>query len=242
MQPEIDFVAHAASMGAHAEKAADIADLEARIVAARGRDIPSVIVIDTDAVPGTEAGGHWWDVAVPEVGGPERLERARARYDANAALAARLQLIPRPSPRPRPPPSGPSKVTDKCRSYSASLSAPTARSTRSPRLGGLALCRLLPLSTARRARPSAEATGDREVILVLVEGKAGCPGRGPGLGRAWRADGWDAAARAAALRAVDGRDRADARGRQRGRPARADRVRQLLDEVPARGRPRRSRA
>jgi 3D-(3,5/4)-trihydroxycyclohexane-1,2-dione acylhydrolase (decyclizing) len=47
-QPEIDFVAHAASMGAHAEKAADIADLEARIVAARGRDIPTVIVIDTD--------------------------------------------------------------------------------------------------------------------------------------------------------------------------------------------------
>ncbi len=77
VQPEIDFVAHAASMGAHAEKAADIADLEARIVAARGRDIPSVIVIDTDAVPGTDAGGHWWDVAVPQAGGPERLEKAR---------------------------------------------------------------------------------------------------------------------------------------------------------------------
>ncbi len=84
-QPEIDFVAHAASMGAHAEKATGIADLEARIVAARGRDIPSVIVIDTEAVSGTGAGGHWWDVAVPEVGGPERLEKARARYRANAA-------------------------------------------------------------------------------------------------------------------------------------------------------------
>lgn len=64
-QPEIDFVAHAASMGAHAEKAADIADLEARIVAARGRDLPTVIVIDTDAVPGLDIGGTWWDVAVP---------------------------------------------------------------------------------------------------------------------------------------------------------------------------------
>ena len=85
VQPEIDFVAHAASMGAHAEKATNIADLEARIVAARGRDIPSVIVIDTDAVPGTDAGGHWWDVAVPQVGGPERLEKARERYDENAA-------------------------------------------------------------------------------------------------------------------------------------------------------------
>ena len=87
-QPEIDFVAHAASMGAHAEKAADIADLEARIVAARGRDIPTVIVIDTDAVPGTDVGGHWWDVAVPQVGGPERLEKARERYEANAASSA----------------------------------------------------------------------------------------------------------------------------------------------------------
>ncbi|SFC08032.1 3D-(3,5/4)-trihydroxycyclohexane-1,2-dione acylhydrolase (decyclizing) [Tropicimonas isoalkanivorans] len=85
VQPEIDFVAHAASMGAHAEKAADIADLEAKIAAARGRDIPSVIVIDTEAVSGTGAGGHWWQVAVPQVGGPERLEKARAEYNENVA-------------------------------------------------------------------------------------------------------------------------------------------------------------
>ena len=85
VQPEIDFVAHAASMGAHAEKASGIADLEAKIVAARSRDIPTVIVIDTDAVPGLDVGGHWWDVAVPQAGGPERLREARARYDANAA-------------------------------------------------------------------------------------------------------------------------------------------------------------
>nr|WP_064246179.1 3D-(3,5/4)-trihydroxycyclohexane-1,2-dione acylhydrolase (decyclizing) [Rhizobium leguminosarum]OAP96070.1 3D-(3,5/4)-trihydroxycyclohexane-1,2-dione acylhydrolase (decyclizing) [Rhizobium leguminosarum] len=85
VQPEIDFVAHAASMGAHAEKIGSIAELEARIVAARERNVPSVLVIDTDAVPGTDAGGHWWDVAVPQVGGPERLEKARARYNENAA-------------------------------------------------------------------------------------------------------------------------------------------------------------
>ncbi|MGO7533473.1 3D-(3,5/4)-trihydroxycyclohexane-1,2-dione acylhydrolase (decyclizing) [Rhizobium leguminosarum] len=85
VQPEIDFVAHAASMGAHAEKIGSIAELEARIVAARERNIPSVLVIDTDAVPGTDAGGHWWDVAVPQVGGPERLEQARTRYKENAA-------------------------------------------------------------------------------------------------------------------------------------------------------------
>ena len=81
-QPEIDFVAHAASMGAHAEKAADLADLEAKITAARGRDRPSVIVIDSDATPGPgdAGGGHWWDVAVPEEGRTERQRAARARY------------------------------------------------------------------------------------------------------------------------------------------------------------------
>jgi 3D-(3,5/4)-trihydroxycyclohexane-1,2-dione acylhydrolase (decyclizing) len=55
------------------------------IVAARSRDIPSVIVIDTDPVPGTGTGGHWWDVAVPQAGGPDRLEKARERYHAHVA-------------------------------------------------------------------------------------------------------------------------------------------------------------
>ena len=85
VQPDIDFVAHAGAMGAHAEKATGIADLEAKILAARGRDIPSVIVIDTEAESGTGAGGHWWDVAVPEVGDGDGLDRARADYAANIA-------------------------------------------------------------------------------------------------------------------------------------------------------------
>ncbi len=85
VQPEIDFVAHARSLGAHAEKAETIAELEQKIVAARDRDVPSVIVIDTDPMPGTGAGGHWWDVAVPQTGGPERLQKARAQYQQNKA-------------------------------------------------------------------------------------------------------------------------------------------------------------
>lgn len=81
-QPEIDFVAHAGAMGAHAEKAKDIADLEARIAAARGRSRPTVIVIDTDPMhgPGEAGGGHWWDVAVPEVTRSAKSEKARAAY------------------------------------------------------------------------------------------------------------------------------------------------------------------
>ncbi|NIZ12575.1 3D-(3,5/4)-trihydroxycyclohexane-1,2-dione acylhydrolase (decyclizing) [Phaeobacter sp. HF9A] len=79
-QPEIDFVAHAGAMGAHAVKAASIAELEEQIQSARGRDIPTVIVIDTDPYPGTGAGGFWWDVAVPEVSEREEVRAARAQY------------------------------------------------------------------------------------------------------------------------------------------------------------------
>ena len=80
-QPAIDFVAHAAAMGAHAVKVDGIAALEAEIVAARGRAVPSVIVIDTDPYPGTGAGGHWWDVAVPEVSGRPEVREARDGYE-----------------------------------------------------------------------------------------------------------------------------------------------------------------
>src|SRR5690606_30460700 len=65
--PEIDFVAHAAAMGAVARKAESIAGLERALDEARKDDRTSVIVIDTDPMISTEAGGHWWDVAVPEV-------------------------------------------------------------------------------------------------------------------------------------------------------------------------------
>ncbi|MCT8328780.1 3D-(3,5/4)-trihydroxycyclohexane-1,2-dione acylhydrolase (decyclizing) [Albidovulum sediminis] len=77
----IDFVAHAAAMGAKAVKAADIAGLEAELKAAKGADRPVVIVIDTDPAPSTEAGGHWWDVAVPEVSARPEVNAARARYE-----------------------------------------------------------------------------------------------------------------------------------------------------------------
>ncbi len=77
----IDFVAHAAAMGAKAVKAAGIAGLEAELTAAKGADRPVVIVIDTDPAPSTEAGGHWWDVAVPEVSRRAEVNAARARHD-----------------------------------------------------------------------------------------------------------------------------------------------------------------
>ena len=74
--PEIDFVAHAASMGARAQKAGSIAELESMAAEAIGRDGVDVIVIDTDPGPSTAAGGTWWEVGVPEVS--DRAEVASA--------------------------------------------------------------------------------------------------------------------------------------------------------------------
>ena len=41
-----------------------------------------MIVIDTDPLVTTEAGGHWWDVAVPEVSDAPEVRAARAAYEA----------------------------------------------------------------------------------------------------------------------------------------------------------------
>jgi 3D-(3,5/4)-trihydroxycyclohexane-1,2-dione acylhydrolase (decyclizing) len=89
VMPEIDFVKHAESMGAVSRKAASIAELEAHLKAAAQDDRTSVIVIDTDPLISTEAGGHWWDVAVPEVSKRPQVNAARKEYEA-AVKAQRL--------------------------------------------------------------------------------------------------------------------------------------------------------
>lgn len=78
--PDIDFVAHAASLGARAEKAGSIAELESAVAKAVRRDGVDVIVIDTDPGPSTEAGGTWWDVAVPAVSTRDTVTAAYKNY------------------------------------------------------------------------------------------------------------------------------------------------------------------
>ena len=85
--PEVDFVAHAASLGAQAVKVASIGELETALKAARAARITQAIVIDTDPVQSTDAGGAWWEVAVPEVS--MRAEVASARKDYEEALKSR---------------------------------------------------------------------------------------------------------------------------------------------------------
>ena len=79
--PEIDFVQHAASMGAIAVKAASLAELESALAQAKVNTRTTVVVIDTDPLISTGAGGAWWDVAVPEVSEREQVRAARADYD-----------------------------------------------------------------------------------------------------------------------------------------------------------------
>ena len=55
------------SQGAIAVKADSLAELEAALVEAKSAPRTTVIVIDTDPMISTDAGGHWWEVAVPEV-------------------------------------------------------------------------------------------------------------------------------------------------------------------------------
>jgi 3D-(3,5/4)-trihydroxycyclohexane-1,2-dione acylhydrolase (decyclizing) len=79
--PEIDFKAHAASLGALAAKVSSFAELDDALRQARAAERTSVIVIDTDPLLATEAGGHWWDVAVPEVAERGDVRAAREAYE-----------------------------------------------------------------------------------------------------------------------------------------------------------------
>ena len=79
--PEVDFVAHARSLGAEAVKVRSTGELEAAFAKAREAKVTQVIVIETDPMVVTDAGGFWWDVAVPEVSKRETVVAARKKYE-----------------------------------------------------------------------------------------------------------------------------------------------------------------
>ncbi len=79
--PAIDFRAHAEALGAIAERVTTIDELEAALARAKGNDRTTVIVIDTDPFVTTEAGGHWWDVVVPEISTRPQVMAARTAYE-----------------------------------------------------------------------------------------------------------------------------------------------------------------
>jgi 3D-(3,5/4)-trihydroxycyclohexane-1,2-dione acylhydrolase (decyclizing) len=86
---DIDFAAHARSMGAQAVHVADIAALHQAMRQARAATRTQVIVIDTTAERTTPDGGCWWEVAIPEVSTRIEVSDARARYDSAKPLQVR---------------------------------------------------------------------------------------------------------------------------------------------------------
>jgi 3D-(3,5/4)-trihydroxycyclohexane-1,2-dione acylhydrolase (decyclizing) len=86
--PVIDFAAHAASLGAIAEHVHGLTELEAALQRAFAAERTSVVVLRTDPRIATEAGGHWWDVGVPEVSDRAAVQAARADYEAQRAAQA----------------------------------------------------------------------------------------------------------------------------------------------------------
>jgi 3D-(3,5/4)-trihydroxycyclohexane-1,2-dione acylhydrolase (decyclizing) len=60
--------------------------LEAAMGRARKSDRSYMIVIETDPYKITEAGGFWWDVAVPEVSERPKVRAARKAYEKSTTL------------------------------------------------------------------------------------------------------------------------------------------------------------
>jgi 3D-(3,5/4)-trihydroxycyclohexane-1,2-dione acylhydrolase (decyclizing) len=78
--PQIDFAMHAAAMGAWTRKVGSVGELETALAEAAEIERTTVLVIDTDPLISTDAGGHWWDVAVPEVSVRPSVNKAHAEY------------------------------------------------------------------------------------------------------------------------------------------------------------------
>ena len=63
-----------------------IAELEAALARARAAERTYVVVIDTDPLRSTAAGGWWWEVGVPEVSDVEAVRAARVEYEHGKRL------------------------------------------------------------------------------------------------------------------------------------------------------------
>jgi len=79
--PKVDFVMHAQSMGAAAERVTDLTDLDGAIERARASATTYAIVIDVAQYDWIE-GGSYWEVGIPEVSEREQVLVARAESDA----------------------------------------------------------------------------------------------------------------------------------------------------------------
>jgi 3D-(3,5/4)-trihydroxycyclohexane-1,2-dione acylhydrolase (decyclizing) len=102
--PQVDFAAHAASLGALSESVANIAELTVALARARAADRTYVIVIDTDPRVTSGIGGAWWDVPVAQISADPNVQRLRAEYER--AIAGQNDNAAGDIPRPSVPSTG----------------------------------------------------------------------------------------------------------------------------------------
>jgi 3D-(3,5/4)-trihydroxycyclohexane-1,2-dione acylhydrolase (decyclizing) len=79
-QVDVDWVAHARSLGCEAERVDSIDDLPAALARARANERTTVLALRTAPDAWTE-GGAFWQVGVPEISSRSTVDDARARQD-----------------------------------------------------------------------------------------------------------------------------------------------------------------
>ncbi|SPF78839.1 3D-(3,5/4)-trihydroxycyclohexane-1,2-dione hydrolase [Aliiroseovarius pelagivivens] len=80
----VDFVAHASSMGATAEKVSNPAELGDAFKRAKASDKTYVIVMDVDPYEGWTTEGHaWWEVGTPHISEDENVRTAHVDWEAS---------------------------------------------------------------------------------------------------------------------------------------------------------------
>lgn len=86
----VDFAAHAAAMGAHAETVSNLAELGEAFARAKAADKTSVIVMKVDAYDGWTTQGHtWWEVGTPHITDNPKVKAAHLEVEASRAKQRR---------------------------------------------------------------------------------------------------------------------------------------------------------
>jgi len=86
----VDFEAHAASMGAHAETVANAAELVDAFKRAKAATKTSVIVMKVDPYDGWTNEGHtWWEVGTPHTSDNEKIQQAHKEWEASRSKQRR---------------------------------------------------------------------------------------------------------------------------------------------------------
>ena len=86
----VDFVSHAASMGANAEKVSNFVELEEAFARAKAASKTSVIVMDVDPYDGWTTEGHtWWEVGTPQVSDHARVREAHQDWESSRSKQRR---------------------------------------------------------------------------------------------------------------------------------------------------------